>query len=126
MDPNINFSDHLPLLAIISCSNFDRSVLRGNRVSSPEMEASRPTQLRWDHSNISSYYTITLAVILLRSLMIWTMFLVSSNLLVMHRVIFIRSLTLFIAVLSLSLIMQQNYTFHNVIKTFLSFGGTRN
>ena len=59
LDPDINFSDHLPLLAIISCPNFDRLGLRGNRVSSPEMAASRPTQLRWDHGNISSYYHYT-------------------------------------------------------------------
>jgi len=58
LDPDINFSDHLPLLAIISCANLDRSDLLGNRVSNPEITASRPTQLRWDHGN-NLYYHYT-------------------------------------------------------------------
>ena len=59
LDPDINFSDHLPLLAIISCANLDRPDLLGNRFSNPELTASRPTQLRWDHGNINSYYYYT-------------------------------------------------------------------
>jgi len=56
LDPDINFSDHLPLMAIISRANLDRSDLLGDRVSNPEITASKPTQLRWDHVNINSYY----------------------------------------------------------------------
>jgi len=53
LDPDINFSDHLPLTASIICSTSDEK----RTAQKPTM----PTQkyLRWDHADIDSYYYYT-------------------------------------------------------------------
>jgi len=54
MDPSINFSDHVPLLACFSCST----------LSTPDRESPRShshtqLQLRWDKANLDYYYRAT-------------------------------------------------------------------
>ena len=52
-DPDVNFSDHLPLFAVIDC-----------RVISPNVKpasssCNSQTQLRWDRADVHSYYNYT-------------------------------------------------------------------
>jgi len=55
VDPDVNFSDHLPLLAAIECSP---SVSTRNVKSNPTVDNTH-TQLRWDHADLDSYYNLT-------------------------------------------------------------------
>jgi len=55
LDPDINFSDHLPLLATFSCPLIYR-----NNSGNHEIGASRSQRLlRWDHADLMSYYHYT-------------------------------------------------------------------
>ena len=53
LDPDVNFSDHLPLSATITYSTINQGLT--------SQESSTPTQkyLRWDHANIDAYYYYT-------------------------------------------------------------------
>jgi exonuclease III len=55
LDPDINFSDHLPIYLMVDCTftpkHCDNCNVRG-RIAAP-------TRLRWDHGNISGYYNDT-------------------------------------------------------------------
>ena len=58
IDPDINFSDHLPI-AIDLCINVGSNVAP-DRDSVPEVVAGQlPTTLRWDHGDLLSYYNYT-------------------------------------------------------------------
>jgi len=50
IDPDVNFSDHLPIMASCRCS-----ALQGVLNSRPEGKA-KSTQLRWDYADLMSYY----------------------------------------------------------------------
>jgi len=51
VDPDINFSDHLPILATVTC--------QAEVKASNKSQASKITQLRWDHADLVSYYYYT-------------------------------------------------------------------
>ena len=57
IDPSINFSDHLPLLACFSCPTqltHSRASLRSHSHKSPTQ-----LQLRWDKADLNAYYQNT-------------------------------------------------------------------
>jgi len=53
IDPNITFSDHLPILATIACKASTRDSCYITKT------CSKTTQLRWDHADLVSYYNYT-------------------------------------------------------------------
>ena len=52
LDPAVNFSDHLPLMAVFEVN---LSTVSENRVK----QAVKPLRYRWDHSDLISYYEYT-------------------------------------------------------------------
>lgn len=53
LDPDINFSDHLPIMATYTCSEaFSEPNIRSN-------VKAKVAQLRWDHADLISYYHST-------------------------------------------------------------------
>ena len=53
IDPNINFSDHLPILATVACK---ASIQDSCCISK---SCSKTTELRWDHADLVSYSNYT-------------------------------------------------------------------
>jgi len=56
LDPDVNFSDHLPLLARLQLSD---TTCKTSTISSPKHTNSSLTQLRWDKADKYSYYQYT-------------------------------------------------------------------
>ena len=56
IDPDINFSDHLPLQVVINidCENNQHKVASGSSHNKPIQK-----QLRWDKADTSTYYNQT-------------------------------------------------------------------
>ena len=57
LDPDVNFSDHLPLLAVITCSV--TSVDQSQCSSSTRRPKATTEQLRWDRADLNAYYYST-------------------------------------------------------------------
>jgi len=58
IDPAINFSDHLPVMAV--CEIILPIGLNGNDAANkPPAAAARPIQYRWDHADLVAYYQHT-------------------------------------------------------------------
>ena len=55
LDPDINFSDHLPLMCTVEIS-FDSL---GRTTSGSKHKSHEHSQLRWDHADLASYYRYT-------------------------------------------------------------------
>jgi exonuclease III len=53
IDPDINFSDHLPVVGSFNC------VVSGKESNISDRERLAPVQLRWDHADLLSYYNFT-------------------------------------------------------------------
>ena len=59
IDPPVNLSDHLPLLTICSC-NLNSTVDDNTDHNADSIKAAPAVvQLRWDHADLSQYYTET-------------------------------------------------------------------
>jgi hypothetical protein len=56
LDPDINFSDHLPLLSELTILS-QRTI--ADATKNAELTASAHIQLRWDHADLISYYLCT-------------------------------------------------------------------
>jgi len=54
LDPDINFSDHLPILSIIDIL-VERKDMSSNTITAPPIQL----QLRWDRADLISYYQFT-------------------------------------------------------------------
>jgi len=54
LDPDINFSDHLPILSIIDIL-VERKDISSNTITAPPIQL----QLRWDRADLISYYQFT-------------------------------------------------------------------
>jgi len=55
IDPDINFSNHLPLLAVIELS----VPIQAQNLKTGPTTSNIQTQLRWDHADLASYYKCT-------------------------------------------------------------------
>ena len=60
LDPHLNFSDHLPLMASIavSCSRSNRCYNNAQNMRNDRFDKYK-YQLRWDKGELRSYYTFT-------------------------------------------------------------------
>jgi len=56
LDPSINFSDHLPLIATCKCKS---ASVANNATNDKNNTAAKPIRYRWDHADLSSYYSYT-------------------------------------------------------------------
>ena len=58
LDPDINFSDHLPIMAVcryIDCASLAGVSADGNKSNSSAL----PVHFRWDHADLIGYYRYT-------------------------------------------------------------------
>jgi len=56
LDPDINFSDHLPLACTVSASVPDKTHLVNSHANASDELFSSSTQLRWDKADCTAYY----------------------------------------------------------------------
>ena len=59
LDPDINFSDHLPLMCTVEISTDVHARKSSPTSNSDKHKPHEHVQLRWDHADLSSYYHFT-------------------------------------------------------------------
>ena len=59
LDIDVNFSDHLPIMAVLACNLLNNTTERKSQASFDPCA----TNLRWSHANVDLYYQHTLVLL---------------------------------------------------------------